>query len=70
VFNFPSLRNVTAKVQKGIIKDIMCGEIGRKQNAYCSPAHFHFPIMAHTKRGGIAVVDKWQSAAGLFIPAM
>jgi ParB family transcriptional regulator, chromosome partitioning protein len=59
-----------AKVQKGIIKDIMRGENGREANADWLPAYFRFPPTAHTERGGIAVVDKWQSVAELINPAM
>ena len=60
----------TAKVQKGIIKDIMRGENGREQNADWLPAYFRFPASAHTDRGGIAIVDKWHSVAELLHPAM
>jgi ParB family transcriptional regulator, chromosome partitioning protein len=60
----------TAKVQKGIIKDIMRGENGREKNADWLPAYFHFPPMALTSRGGIAIVDKWNSVAELLHPAM
>jgi ParB family transcriptional regulator, chromosome partitioning protein len=60
----------TAKVQKGIIKDIMRGENGREQNADWLPAYFRFPASAHTNRGGIAIVDKWHSVAGLLNSAM
>jgi ParB family chromosome partitioning protein len=63
-------KNEPAKVQKGIIKDIMRGENGREQNADWLPTYFRFPIMAHTKRGGIAIVDKWNSVAELLHPAM
>ena len=58
-----------AKVQKGIIKDIMLGQNGRDQNADWSPGYFRFPPTAHTDRGGIAIVDRWQSVAGLHITA-
>jgi ParB family chromosome partitioning protein len=58
-----------AKVQKGIIKDILRGENGREQNADWLPAYFRFPPKAHSERGGIAVVDKWQSVAELINPA-
>lgn len=57
----------TAKVQKGIIKDIMRGESGREQNADWLPAYFRFPPTAHSDRGGIAIVDKWESVAELHI---
>jgi ParB family transcriptional regulator, chromosome partitioning protein len=60
----------TAKVQKGIIKDIMRGDNGREQNADWLPACFRFPPMAHTPRGGIAIVDRWHSVAELLHPAM
>jgi ParB family transcriptional regulator, chromosome partitioning protein len=60
----------TAKVQKGIIKDIMLGRNGREQNADWLPAYFRFPPMAHTPRGGIAIVDRWHSVAELLHPAM
>jgi ParB family transcriptional regulator, chromosome partitioning protein len=60
----------TAKVQKGIIKDIMRGDNGREQNADWLPAYFRFPASAHTDRGGIAIVDKWNSVAELHHPAM
>ncbi len=60
----------TAKVQKGIIKDIMLGQNGREQNADWLPAYFRFPASAHTDRGGIAIVDKWHSVAELLNPAM
>ena len=63
-------RHETAKVQKGIIKDIMRGDNGREQNADWLPAYFRFPPMAHTPRGGIAIVDKWNNVAGLPNPAM
>ena len=59
-----------AKVQKGIIKDIMRGENGREANADWLPAYFRFPPSAHTERGGIAIVDKWQNVAELINPAM
>ena len=59
-----------SKVQKGIIKDIMRGENGREPNADWLPVYFRFPPTAHTERGGIAVVDKWQSVAELINPAM
>ncbi len=59
-----------AKVQKGIIKDIMRGENGREQNADWLPAYFRFPASAHSDRGGIAIVDKWHSVAELLHPAM
>jgi ParB family transcriptional regulator, chromosome partitioning protein len=59
-----------AKVQKGIIKDIMRGENGREANADWLPAYFLFPPTAHTDRGGIAIVDKWQNVAELINPAM
>lgn len=58
-----------AKVQKGIIKDIMGGQSGREQNANWLPAYFRFPPMTHTARGGIAVVGKWQNVAELIDPA-
>ena len=54
-----------AKVQKGIIKDIMRGENGREQNADWLPAYFRFPASAHSDRGGIAIVDRWNSVAEL-----
>lgn len=54
-----------AKVQKGIIKDIMRGENGRDRNADWLPAYFCFPPKAYTERGGIAVVDKWLNVAEL-----
>jgi ParB family transcriptional regulator, chromosome partitioning protein len=54
-----------AKVQKGIIKDIMRGENGREQNADWLPGYFRFPPMAHSPRGGIAIVDKWDSVSDL-----
>jgi ParB family transcriptional regulator, chromosome partitioning protein len=60
----------TAKVQKGIIKDIMRGENGRERNGDWSPAYFRFPASAHSDRGGIAIVDKWHSVAELLHPAM
>ncbi len=60
----------TAKVQKGIIKDIMWGKNGREQNADWLPTYFHFPPMALTSRGGIAIVDRWHSVAELLHPAM
>ena len=63
-------RNETAKVQKGIIKDIMRGENGREQNADWLPAYFRFPPMALTSRSGVAIVDKWHSVAELLHPAM
>lgn len=59
-----------AKVQKGIIKNIMRGENGRASNVDWLPAYFRFPATAHTERGGIAIVDKWQSVAELINPAM
>jgi ParB family transcriptional regulator, chromosome partitioning protein len=59
-----------AKVQKGIIKDIMRGENGREQNADWLPSYFRFPASAHTERGGIAIVDKWQTVAELINPAI
>ncbi len=59
-----------AKVQKGIIKDILRGENGREAKADWLPGYFRFPATAHTQRGGIAVVDKWQSVAELINPAM
>lgn len=59
-----------AKVHKGIIKDIMRGENGREANADWLPAYFRFPAKAHTQRGGIAIVDKWQNVAELITPAM
>ena len=59
----------TAKVQKGIIKDIMRGENGREQNADWLPAYFRFPPEAYTSRGGVSAVDKWQSVSGLRNPA-
>lgn len=58
-----------AKVQKGIIKDILRGENGREQNADWLPAYFRFPPMAHTERGGVSVVDRWQSVAEFINPA-
>lgn len=58
----------TAKVQKGIIKDIMRGENGREANADWLPAYFRFPASAHTERGGIAIVDKWQNVAEFINP--
>jgi ParB family transcriptional regulator, chromosome partitioning protein len=60
----------TAKVQKGIIKNIMGGENGRDQNADWLPAYFRFPASAHTERGGIAIVDKWNGVAELLNTAM
>ena len=60
----------TAKVQKGIIKDIIRGENGRDQNADWLPAYFRFPASAHTDRGGIAIVDRWHSVAVMLNPAM
>ena len=62
-------KNEPAKVQKGIIKDIMRGENGREQNANWLPAYFRFPASAHTARGGIAIVDKWNSVAVFLHPA-
>jgi ParB family transcriptional regulator, chromosome partitioning protein len=59
-----------AKVQKGIIKDIMRGDNGRDQNADWSPAYFRFPASGHTDRGGIAIVDKWKSVAEMLNPAV
>jgi ParB family transcriptional regulator, chromosome partitioning protein len=60
----------TAKVQKGIIKDIMRGENGRERNGDWSPAYFRFPASAHSDRGGIAIVDKWNGVAVLLNTAM
>lgn len=57
------------KVQKGIIKDILRGENGREQNADWLPAYFCFPPKTHTERGGLGIVDKWQSVAELINPA-
>jgi ParB family transcriptional regulator, chromosome partitioning protein len=57
-----------AKVQKGIIRDIMRGENGREQNADWLPAYFQFPPTTHTQRGGVAIVDKWQNVAKLITP--
>jgi len=58
-----------AKVQKGIIKDIMRGQNGREPNADWLPGYFRFPPNSHTDRGGIAIVDKWQTVAELINPA-
>jgi ParB family transcriptional regulator, chromosome partitioning protein len=60
----------SAKVQKGIIKDIMRGDNGREQNADWLPAYFRFPASAHTDRGGIAIVDKWNNVAVMLHPAV
>ena len=54
-----------AKVQKAIIKDIMRGDNGRDQNADWLPGYFRFPPTAHSDRGGIALVEKWESVARL-----
>lgn len=58
-----------AKVQKGIIKDIMRGQNGREKSGDWLPGYFRFPASAHTERGGIAIVDKWQNVAELIDPA-
>jgi ParB family chromosome partitioning protein len=58
-----------ATVQKRIIKDIMRGENGREANADWLPGYFRFPATAHTERGGIAIVDKWQNVAEFNNPA-
>jgi ParB family chromosome partitioning protein len=54
-----------AKVQKAIIKDIIRGDNGRDQNADWLPGYFRFPPTAHSDRGGIALVEKWESVARL-----
>lgn len=58
-----------AKVQKGIVKDIMRGGNGREKNADWLPGYFRFPPTGYTARGGIDVVSKWQSVAELITPA-
>jgi ParB family transcriptional regulator, chromosome partitioning protein len=58
-------KDATTKVQKGIIKDYLTGDNGREHKADWLPAYFRFPIVTHTERAGIAVVDKWQSVAEL-----
>jgi ParB family chromosome partitioning protein len=62
-------KDATAKVQKGIIKDFLRGENGRDRKADWLPPYFRFPPKAQTQRGGIAIVDKWQSVAELINPA-
>jgi ParB family transcriptional regulator, chromosome partitioning protein len=59
----------TAKVQKGIIKDIMRGRSGRDHKMDWLPLYFRFPPKAYTERGGVGVADKWQSVADLLTPA-
>jgi ParB family transcriptional regulator, chromosome partitioning protein len=53
----------TTKVQKGIIKDFLQGTNGREYKMDWLPPYFQFPPKAYTERGGIGVVDKWQSVA-------
>jgi ParB family transcriptional regulator, chromosome partitioning protein len=57
----------TAKVQKGIIKDFLHGSNGREHKVNWLPPYFQFPPKAYTERGGVGAVDKWNTAAGLFI---
>jgi ParB family transcriptional regulator, chromosome partitioning protein len=57
----------TAKVQKGIIKDYLTGTNGREHKMDWLPPYFQFPPKTYTKRGGVGAVEKWNTAANLFI---
>ncbi|MEP7174658.1 MAG: chromosome partitioning protein ParB [Aestuariivirga sp.] len=60
----------TGKVQRAIIKDYLDGTNGRQQNADWLPSYFQFPAKAYTVRGGVGVVERWNSVQDMFIPAM
>jgi ParB family transcriptional regulator, chromosome partitioning protein len=57
----------TSKVQKGIIKDFLHDTNGREHKMDWLPPYFQFPPKAYTERGGVGAVDKWNTAANLFI---
>lgn len=63
-------KDVTTKVQKGIIKDYLTGENGREQKADWLPSYFRFPINSYRETSGIALADKWNSVAAWMTPAM
>jgi ParB family chromosome partitioning protein len=56
----------TGKVQKGIIRDCLEGTNGRPKTEKWLPPYLQFPAKGYTDRGGINVVERWQSVAGLF----
>ncbi len=63
-------KSETAKVQKAVIKDYLDGTNGRQQHADWLPSYFQFPAKAYTDRGGLGVVEHWNSVQDMFIPAM
>jgi ParB family chromosome partitioning protein len=56
----------TGKVQKGIIRDYLEGTNGRPKKENWVPPYLQFPAKGYTERGGIGVVDRWQSVAEFF----
>jgi ParB family chromosome partitioning protein len=56
----------TGKVQKGIIRDNLEGTNGRPKKENWLPPYLQFPATAYTDRGGVGVIDRWQSVAELF----
>jgi ParB family chromosome partitioning protein len=58
-------KSETGKVQKGIIKDCLEGGNGRPKKQGWLPPYLQFPAKAYTERGGIGVVERWQSVADL-----
>jgi ParB family chromosome partitioning protein len=59
-------KSETGKVRKGIIRDCLEGTNGRPKRENWLPPYLQFPAKGYTDRGGINVVERWQSVAGLF----
>jgi hypothetical protein len=51
----------------GLPKDFLRGINSCETKMYWLPSYFHFTPKAHTERVGVGVVDRWNSAARMFI---
>lgn len=57
--------SATTKVQKGIIRDFLTGENGRKKRENWLPRYFRFPLTSYTKGGAGRLTENAQKAEQL-----